>query len=172
MTASNVEIRLCVGNSSETRRNSFIYVQYLQPLQEVLDQHQMHYEVDLLILEESLEYLVRQQLKLSPVALNGMQKSWTKKESSNSTQVKFPAALRSSGVLVKNRLTRGIFHGPMTEKMTLWVLLWHCFFMSCTLGVMGRDVVEICPAYMASTTAVPARVHHPQCHWQGSDASS
>lgn len=132
----------------------------------------MHYEVDLLVLEESLEYVVRQQLKLSPVALNGMQKSWTKKESSNSTQVKFPAALRSSGVLVKNRLTRGIFHGPMTEKMTLWVLLWHCFFMSCTLGVMGRDVVEICPAYMASTTAVPARVHHPQCHWQGSDASS
>lgn len=80
MTASNVEIRVCMGNSSETRRNSFIYVQYLQPLQEVLDQHQMHYEVDLLVLEESLEYVVRQQLKLSPVALNGMQKSWKRKK--------------------------------------------------------------------------------------------
>lgn len=29
------------------------------------------------------------------------------------------------------------------------------------MGVMGRDFVGICPAYMASTTAVPARYITP-----------
>lgn len=62
------------------------------------------------------------QTESSTVAMSGMQKSWTNKESY--TRVKFLDALRSSGVLVKNRLPREVSHGLTTERslMTLWVL--------------------------------------------------
>lgn len=71
------------------------------------------------------------------------------KENSNSTQVKFLGALRSSGVLVKNRLTWVIFRGLMTEKSLMTDLLWcgfcsdTAFFMCCTVGMMGRDCGDL-----------------------------
>lgn len=43
------------------------------------------------------------------------------KENSNSTQVKCQGALKSSGVLVKNRLTQVIFCRLMTEKSLMTV---------------------------------------------------
>lgn len=96
----------------------------------------MHYEVDLVVLGISGQTAA--QTESSTLAMSGMQKSWTNKESS--TRVKFLDALRSSGVLVKNRLPREVFHGLTTERslMTLWVLPWHRFFYVLHYGSDGK----------------------------------